>query len=333
MKIGRNDLCPCGSGKKYKHCCMDDLSKQHAALVDDIEQVVAMNPNLSDDELDLVVQKRTLAQNSRAIDDFCGLSPTQMSNWLYAPFNELAYIAINTPDDLSTSPVMRYLEIILDEAMAQGGSFKATSKGNLPTKLVKQANGLLPEFAVAKFSTNISISEYAGNNEDKFNALHYTRILAELAGIIYRKSGHYHVKKPAQKQYLSQGLQAFFKPMLEAAIAKYNWGYLDSWEHGAHLNVFWLFMLWRLQTHASVEQLTDEVATAFPSLLQEFPADKYRTPIEQLGMGIDLRFLTRFLQYWGFVTVDPRRFFTEEREPRKVQIQPLLTQTFQFTIK
>ena len=21
VKIGRNDLCPCGSGKKYKHCC------------------------------------------------------------------------------------------------------------------------------------------------------------------------------------------------------------------------------------------------------------------------------------------------------------------------
>ena len=20
-KVGRNDLCPCGSGKKYKHCC------------------------------------------------------------------------------------------------------------------------------------------------------------------------------------------------------------------------------------------------------------------------------------------------------------------------
>jgi hypothetical protein len=23
MKIGRNELCPCGSGKKYKKCCMD----------------------------------------------------------------------------------------------------------------------------------------------------------------------------------------------------------------------------------------------------------------------------------------------------------------------
>ncbi len=21
-KIGRNDTCPCGSGKKYKHCCL-----------------------------------------------------------------------------------------------------------------------------------------------------------------------------------------------------------------------------------------------------------------------------------------------------------------------
>jgi len=22
MKIGRNELCPCGSGKKYKKCCL-----------------------------------------------------------------------------------------------------------------------------------------------------------------------------------------------------------------------------------------------------------------------------------------------------------------------
>lgn len=22
-KVGRNDPCPCGSGKKYKHCCIN----------------------------------------------------------------------------------------------------------------------------------------------------------------------------------------------------------------------------------------------------------------------------------------------------------------------
>jgi len=25
-KIGRNDMCPCGSAKKYKHCCLGKSS-------------------------------------------------------------------------------------------------------------------------------------------------------------------------------------------------------------------------------------------------------------------------------------------------------------------
>jgi hypothetical protein len=27
-EIGRNDPCPCGSGKKYKKCCMDKMEKE-----------------------------------------------------------------------------------------------------------------------------------------------------------------------------------------------------------------------------------------------------------------------------------------------------------------
>lgn len=27
MGIGRNDPCPCGSGKKFKHCCLDKGSR------------------------------------------------------------------------------------------------------------------------------------------------------------------------------------------------------------------------------------------------------------------------------------------------------------------
>lgn len=29
MKVGRNDPCPCGSGKKYKHCCYAKDSVKH----------------------------------------------------------------------------------------------------------------------------------------------------------------------------------------------------------------------------------------------------------------------------------------------------------------
>ena len=30
-KVGRNDLCPCGSGKKYKNCCMKESNQNTAA--------------------------------------------------------------------------------------------------------------------------------------------------------------------------------------------------------------------------------------------------------------------------------------------------------------
>lgn len=332
MKSVRNDPCPCGSGKKYQDCCMNSASKQHASMLDDIEQVAAMNPNLSLDELNIVAEHKMQAANNLPVPDFCGLSPTQMANWLYSPFNELEWVTISTPEDLSRSPVMRYLALILDEAMQNDGSFKATTKGNLPTKLVRQASDELPQFAVSRYPTHISISEYCGTNEDKFNALHYSRVLAEIAGIIYRRSGRYHVKKTAQKQYQKQGINAFFIPMLEAATVKYNWGYLDGWEHAMDLRKFWLFMLWRLQSHGSVDQLIEEVATAFPNVLLECSSEEYLSPSQLLGTLIESRFIDRFLQFWGFVTIERKRYVSETHVPRKLDILPVLKQAFQFNI-
>jgi hypothetical protein len=34
MKTGRNDPCPCGSGKKYKHCCLNAVTVAAAAPTD-----------------------------------------------------------------------------------------------------------------------------------------------------------------------------------------------------------------------------------------------------------------------------------------------------------
>ena len=31
-KIGRNDPCPCGSGKKYKNCCLDSGKYENLVL-------------------------------------------------------------------------------------------------------------------------------------------------------------------------------------------------------------------------------------------------------------------------------------------------------------
>ncbi len=29
--VGRNDACPCGSGRKFKHCCIDHVEKKTRA--------------------------------------------------------------------------------------------------------------------------------------------------------------------------------------------------------------------------------------------------------------------------------------------------------------
>jgi hypothetical protein len=333
MKVGRNDQCPCGSGKKYKRCCMNVAEKQHTEVIDDISQTIAMNPNLSMDDLNLVIQRKTAECNNRPNADFCGLTPTQMTNWLYAPLSELKDVKITTPEDLATSPVMQYLSLILEEAMQNAGSIKATAKGNLPTKLVKQASELLSGFAVVKFQSIPSISEFTGSNEDKFNALHYARVLAELAGILYFKGGRFHVKKAAQKQYQSQGISTFFLPMLEAATSQYNWGYMDAWSSGIDVRTFWLFMLWRLQDHGSMETLNDDVCRAFPDLLQTLPENDYVSSQEQLATIIESRFVNRFLQFWGFVMLDPRMYVDGVKVTRELQIQPLLKQSFVFNAR
>ena len=39
-RVGRNDPCPCGSGKKYKNCCMrKDMAAAEAATEDDVNPI------------------------------------------------------------------------------------------------------------------------------------------------------------------------------------------------------------------------------------------------------------------------------------------------------
>lgn len=309
---------------------MDAAGKQHNEIYDELEQTLAMNPNLSLDELNLVAERMMNDRNNKPVDDFCGLSPNLMQNWLYAPMNQLQGLTVETPTEFSHCPVVRYLELIINVAMENGGKFKATSKGNLPTFIVKRATEFWPELPTSDYPTHISISEFAGANEDKFNALHYTRILAEIAGIIFRRGGYFHVKKDAQKLFLKHGVGAFFIPMLNATVSRYNWRYFDSYDDDVDLRLFWVFMLWRIQNHHSINQLIAETAIAFPDILHRIPSFEYTTIKRTLGHIIEIRFITRFLEYWGFVKAEPQRISRDREEARTVELQPLFMQTFRF---
>jgi len=50
-KIGRNDRCPCDSGKKYKHCCMarDEAAARERLAADATATAAGHDPHLCDD--------------------------------------------------------------------------------------------------------------------------------------------------------------------------------------------------------------------------------------------------------------------------------------------
>jgi hypothetical protein len=49
-KIGRNDLCPCGSGIKYKKCCLDKVrGSQEKVLTKEDVVITGMDPSSVDD--------------------------------------------------------------------------------------------------------------------------------------------------------------------------------------------------------------------------------------------------------------------------------------------
>ena len=161
----------------------------------EVAEVLSMNPHLSLDELNALLAQRMDQQNDKALDDFFGLSPNQLQNWLYAPFSDLKGVQLQVPRLFAHCPVMLYLDLMIQLAKSSNGAIKLTTRGNLSTSLVKQANGLLPAISVADQSMPASINEFAGSNEEKFMVLHYTRILSELSGVFHKRAGHLKLKK------------------------------------------------------------------------------------------------------------------------------------------
>ena len=332
-KVGRNAPCPCGSGKKFKHCCIDAVDQTASDFADSVEVGLMQASGLDEAGVNQLVGQEMQQQNQQGLADFCGLSPDRISDWMYSPLDQIQGLRLTTPKDMSGSPVMRYLALIVEAVMAQKNGLGLTAKGNLPTWLVKEAAGLYEELAVARDGWAPSDTEFGGRNEDAFNALHYTRVLAELASLIEVRGKKLHLTQKAHSTYQTHGgIDAFFWPMLETAIFNYNWAYLDRFPELHDLPLFWVFMLWRLQAHQSVSQLQEEMQTAFPPLYDQLPEDKVLPKAMLFGMILESRFVRRFLEFWGFASIDPRYFDQEVPVPRTVTILPLWHQTFAFEV-
>jgi len=66
---------------------MDAVGKQSAHVADALSQALQGQPELDTQTLNQVAHQTMQQQNQQGLEDFCGLSPDQMSNWMYvSPF-------------------------------------------------------------------------------------------------------------------------------------------------------------------------------------------------------------------------------------------------------
>jgi tetratricopeptide (TPR) repeat protein len=79
-KPGRNDRCPCGSGKKYKACC---LTKDEAVEHERLAAAQAQRENQAAEKRQSLREVRA-AMLAKLADDLCDDDPTDASNAVLA---------------------------------------------------------------------------------------------------------------------------------------------------------------------------------------------------------------------------------------------------------
>lgn len=115
QKIGRNEPCPCGSGRKYKHCCMNKVIKvdfrniQYDDCVKKEEGILFFN--LKNLLFNYTNQKYRINNELESLDDICNAETeeiTEIREKLWSDKNIIIEYTLKNPDNLDSS----YINII-----------------------------------------------------------------------------------------------------------------------------------------------------------------------------------------------------------------------------
>ena len=327
MKTGRNDPCPCGSGKKYKHCCLSPAS----VVNDELKGLLAEQEFDSIDDVQAVADQFMQQKNQLPQDDFQGLSPEQVHRMLHFPFDTPEFFTF--PETLSSAPEAPILHLVQEiTAAIDEKGLKATAKGNLPLKLCKLAKVDYQKFKPEGdylYRRNIS-------SEEDFDDLHTARIILELSGLLRKTKGRFFLTKKYQQMIKKSGLTGLYPLLLKTYCRKFNWGFRDGYEEIPFIQHSFLFTMYLLKLHGDDWKLffiyEDYFLQAFPMVINEVESEPYRSAEDGVRACYSIRTLDRFLHFMGLTSIEKipgDKPFKREYRIRKL---PLLDEVVRFSI-
>lgn len=308
-KISRNEPCPCGSGKKYKHCCnnvvpfpLNGLSStansnsSAQSNLNEFKQSIQGQEYNSMEELNAELASFFQAKNNRKIDSFMGLSPNQMQEILYDKF-EFINCVFDIKFDKSLfleAPFFKQSLFFLKK-IENNGFLKATQKGNLPRA-----------FIIELFDTFFSVNYFLKPTKeaDLIQASVLKHIL-NLSGLIKKSKSKFSLTKKGSLLLARGNELEIFETTLLCYISKFNWGFRDNYSDLNLIQKSVIFGLYMLHKKCDEWTLDSDISKifldAFPDLVIECDSKQYSTPEQQVLNAFSIRFLEQFCLPWGFL--------------------------------
>jgi len=331
--IGRNDPCPCGSGKKFKHCCLGKESSTTsghgaAGMSETLRKTLEGRQFNSLEEAQAFLYQITQQQNRQQLDEFHGLSPEQMYQMLNFPFASPGLVRFpEVLDATPAAPILTLFELLTNAIGEQG--LKPTAKGNLPRNFCREA--ALAYWGEQQYREK---TRFGGiNREEDFDDLHVTRLVAELAGLIRKYKGRFILSRDCRRLLAGDGLTAIYPRLFRTYVEEFNWAYWDGYPELRFMQSAFLFTLHLLTRYGNAWRpqvfYEDAFLGAFPMLLDEVPPSQVISPDETVRFAYTWRALVHFAGFLGVATVEP---VSDERLCREYRVKalPLLSQIVQF---
>jgi len=330
MKVGRNVPCPCGSGKKYKKCCMvANASTPTQEMKEDIHNLIGGRDFESLEELQSVLDTHNAMTNHAPSEDFHGLSADQMYRFLHLPFESPELITF--PWKLTTEPDSK-AAFLLSQLLAGIGEqgTKLTATGNLGRKFCQDVGARYYErYPDNHFSAKLKIT-----SETMLEPLNTIRLTAQCAGLLRKYKGKMLLTKKCKKALAGGDLKELYPMLFQGYCQKFNWGYRDGYEEIHIIQQSFAFLLFILgkygDTWRAATFYSDIFQNAFPIAIEDVSASPYSEPEETLQTCFILRSLNRFVDFFGLVELE-RTSTDPLKEQSQIRATALLDEMVQFS--
>ena len=308
-KIGRNDPCPCGSGKKYKHCCLGKNAQSHEEspaqqVMGEIREALNSQEFDSSEEAQIFLDRFAESKNRVPRLDFFGLSSDQVYRMMYRPLEDLEdMLRFNhhlKPGAFRDIPVVRNTLFFLTR-LKDLEPLKATVKGNLPLTFARELHD--------QFLDSSQQFEFRIRSEEESISVNTLRHVLRMCGWLKKEKNYYSLTKKGRSLVSRSFSEAHFFTLLNVFTRRFNWAFQDGYPplwiiQGGF--VFSLYLVHRKARHfIEATNLGDYFIKAFPTTLSEAEGIRFFDPSDTVKNCFSLRFLEYFCEYFGFA--DTRR--------------------------